>query len=489
MTYCDLVIRNARIATSSDVFRGDIGIRRERISVIAEELPQGRMEIDAGGSLVTPGGVDSHCHIEQLSAGGLMNADTFESATRAALLGGTTTVIPFAAQHVGMSLRKVVEDYHALAERGAMADYAFHMILADPRPEVLREELPGLVRDGHGSLKCFLTYDRIRLHDEQFLDVLLAARTHGCMICVHAENHGMIDWMGRRLVDRGYTRPVHHAVSHPRLAEEEAINRAISLAALIDQPLMIFHVSTKEGLGVIRRWQGDGQKVFGETCTHYLTMTREALDRPGIEGGMWVCSPPLREESDRQALWQGLATGVLATVSSDHAPYRMDETGKLAAGPEPTFKQMANGMGGLGMRMPVLFDAMVSRGGMDVRDFVRLTAAEPARIYGLGERKGSIAIGKDADLVIWDEEREIRLTHEHVDDNTGYNPYAGRTVKGWPAMVIRRGEVVVGQGELKAAAGSGRFLARGGGSAARSSGRIAAEFDTKRNFGADLYRE
>ncbi|MEZ5826732.1 MAG: amidohydrolase family protein [Geminicoccaceae bacterium] len=247
-------------------------------------------------------------------------------------------------------------------------------------------------------------------------------------------------------------------------------------------------MSTKEGLGVIRRWQGEGQKVFGETCTHYLTMTREELDKPGIEGGMWVCSPPLREGRDQQALWQGLATGTLSTVSSDHAPYRMDETGKLAAGPEPTFKQMANGMGGLGMRMPVLFDAMVSRKAMDVRDFVRLTATEPARIYGLGGRKGSIAIGADADLVIWDQHREIRLTHDHVDDNTGYNPFVGRTIRGWPQTVIRRGEVIVKRDELKAAPGSGRFLARQGGAAALPSGRLSPEFDRNRNFGADLYR-
>ncbi|MCB2056280.1 MAG: dihydropyrimidinase, partial [Geminicoccaceae bacterium] len=393
----DLVIRNGRVATALEVVEADIGISRGIVTALAQQLPDGRETIDAKGRIVTPGGVDSHCHIEQLAASGMMNADTFETATRAAALGGTTTVIPFAAQHVGMSLKQVVEDYHRAADRGAMVDYAFHMIVTDPRAEVMRDELPALVRDGHASLKCFLTYDRLRVHDEQFLDVLAAARAQGCMVCVHAENHGMITWMGKRLIERGYHRPIYHVPSHPRLGEQEAINRAISMAALIDQPLMIFHVSTAEGLAVIRRWQGDGQKVFGETCTQYLTMTSHDLERPGIEGAKWICSPPLRDADDGRALWDGLRQGVLSTVSSDHAPYGMDETGKLAQGEEPHFKQIANGMGGIGLRMPVLFDRMVADGMLGLNAFVRLTATEPARIYGLHPRKGTIAIGSDAD--------------------------------------------------------------------------------------------
>ena len=489
MSQCDLVIKNARVATATDVFEADIGITGEKVVAIAESLPFGRMEIDGKGKIVTPGGVDSHCHIEQLAASGLMNADTFETATRSAAMGGTTTVIPFAAQHVGMSLKKVVEDYHAAAERGAMVDYAFHMIVTDPSEPVLKEELPGLVRDGHSSLKCFLTYDRLRVQDEQFLDVLLAARTHGCMVCVHAENHGMITWVGKRLIERGHTRPPYHVVSHPRVGEEEAINRAISMAALVDQPLMIFHVSTAEGLGVIRRWQGEGQKVFGETCTQYLTMTSKDLDRPGIDGAMWICSPPLRDPSDQEALWAGLRLGTLSTVSSDHAPYRMDESGKLAQGPEPSFKQIANGMGGLQMRMPVLFDAMISQGRMTLPEFVRLTATEPARIYGLHPKKGTIAIGGDADLVIWDPEREVTVTHDTVTDNSGYTAYVGRKLRGWPETVIRRGEAIVEKGKLCARAGSGRFLPRAGGPCAAPSGRIAPELDPERAFGADLYRD
>ena len=248
MTEFDLVIRGGTVATAHRrLCQADVGIAGEQVAAIGRGLPPGRAEIDATGRLVLPGGVDSHCHIEQLTASGLMNADTFATATASAAIGGTTTVIPFAAQHVGTSLTRVVEDYHDAARRGAVVDYAFHMILCDPRPEVLAEELPPLARAGHGSLKVFLTYDRLRIEDGQFLDVLDAARSHGLMVCVHAENHGMIGWMGKRLLAGGYRAPRYHVPSHPRLGEVEAIGRAIACAALVDQPLMIFHVSTAEG--------------------------------------------------------------------------------------------------------------------------------------------------------------------------------------------------------------------------------------------------
>lgn len=482
----DLVIRGGTVATTTDVFRADVAVRGERIAAIGLDLGSATAEIDATGKLVLPGGVDSHCHIEQLTASGLMNADTFETASRSAAFGGTTTVIPFAAQHVGMSLTKVVEDYHAAAARGAVIDYAFHLILCDPRPEVLAHELPPLARAGHGSLKVFLTYDRLRVEDAQFLDVLEAARKHELMVCVHAENHGMITWMGKRLVAGGYREPRYHVPSHPRLGEIEAIGRAIACAALIDQPLMIFHVSTAEGAGVIHRARGEGRKVWGETCTQYLTLGATDLDRPGLDGAMWMCSPPLREPSDQEALWWALEIGTLQAVSSDHAPYRMDTSGKLAKGPDAHFKEIANGMPGLELRLPVLFDAMVSRGRLGLEKFVELTATAPARIYGLHERKGSIAIGLDADIAIWDPAHTVEIAQGPRHDNAGYTPFAGRTVQGWPETVLRRGHVVVADGELRAAPGSGQFLPRRGGPAAVPLGRPAPELDPGRNFGARL---
>ncbi|TVQ38498.1 MAG: dihydropyrimidinase [Geminicoccaceae bacterium] len=481
----DLVIQNGQVVTADGSFAADIGIAGGRIVTLGLGLdaPQ---KIDAAGKLVLPGGVDSHCHIEQLSAAGIMNADTFESATRSAALGGTTTVISFAAQHVGMRLKTVVDDYAALARKGALVDYAFHLIMAEPRPDVLDEDLPELAALGHASIKMFLTYDKIRLEDAQALAVLAAARRHGMMVCIHAENHGMIQWLANKLVERGYTHPKYHAVSHPRLGEAEAIDRAAAMSLLLDQPVMIFHVSTVEGLAAVRRARAAGAKLWAETCTHYLVLTKADLDRPGGEGAKWICSPPLRDAADQEALWQALADGTLQTVSSDHAPYAADASGKYMAGPEPGFKQVPNGMPGLAFRLPILWDQMVNHGHGSPEAFVRLACTEPARLYGLDDRKGSITIGKDADLLIWDPARAVTLTAALAGDNTGYTPFEGMTVKGWPTTVLRRGEVIVAGSEVRASPGSGRFLARQGGPAAQPTGRLAPELDPTQNFGAEL---
>jgi len=482
----DVVIRGGTVVTATDSMRADVGIRGETIAALGLGLDKGAREIDARGKLVMPGGVDSHSHIEQLAASGMMNADTFESATIAAAFGGTTTVISFAAQHVGMSLTKVVEDYHRLAEPGAVVDYAFHMILADPTEAVLAKELPPLVKAGHSSIKVFMTYDRLRIDDEKLLDVLAAARDNNAFVMVHAENHGMITWMGKRLVARGHTAPKYHGIAHPRVCEPEAFTRLIACAELIDQPVMIYHVSTAEGVAVIRRARGDGKKVFAETCPQYLLLTKEDLDKPGLQGAKWICSPPLREKTDQEALWQGLALGDLQVISSDHAPYAFDATGKLAAGKKATFKQIPNGMPGLHWRLPMVFDAMVSKGRFDANRFVAWTATEPAKIYGLHPRKGSIAIGADADIAIWDPKRKVTLADAMVKDRAGYTPYAGRTIKGWPVTVLRRGEVIVADGAFSAAPGSGRFLPRAAGTAAVPRGRPVPEFDPRTSFRAKL---
>ncbi|WP_159009892.1 dihydropyrimidinase [Bradyrhizobium sp. S69] len=482
----DLVIRNGRVATVSDVFEADVAVIGEVIVAIGRNLPAGKREIDARGKLVLPGGVDSHAHIEQLSAAGIMNADTFESATTAAAFGGTTTVIPFAAQHVGMALPQVLEDYHALARKGAVIDYAFHMIIADPTPETLQNDIPALIKQGHASLKIFMTYDRLKIDDEPLLDILVAARESGALLCAHAENHGIISWMVKRLLARGYTQPKYHAISHARFSEAEAFNRLIGMAALVDQPIMIFHVSTAEGAKVIRDARGEGLKVFAETCPQYLFLTAEDLDKPDAEGAKWMCSPPPRRASDQEALWQALELGDLQTISSDHAPYRFDETGKLRAGSNPNFKQVANGLPGLETRLPLLFDAMVSKGRLGLQKFVELTATAPAKIYNLHPRKGSIAIGADADIAIWDPERVVKLSDPMMHDLAGYTPYAGRTLRGWPITVLSRGRVIVADGKRLAEPGSGRFLARTGGDAAIPTGRLVADMDPARNFGAKL---
>jgi dihydropyrimidinase len=463
----DCVIRGGRIVTAVDDHLADVAVRDGRICAIGEGLSKGEIEIDARDRLILPGGVDSHCHIEQLSSAGIMNADTFESATISAAFGGTTTVIPFAAQHAGMRLRGVVDEYMALARKGAVVDYTFHMIVADPTRETLQDDIPALVREGHSSVKLFMTYDLLKVDDEQLLDVLLAARQAGAFVCVHAENHGMIAWMTRRLIEAGNTVPKFHARSHPRSSEAEAINRLIACAELVNQPVMVFHVSTAEGAAVIRNARGRGVKIFAETCPQYLLLTAQDLDKPGVEGAKWMCSPPPREERDQEALWQALALGDLQAVSSDHAPYAFDQTGKLRAGPNPSFKQIPSGLPGLEVRMPLMFDAMVSQGRLGLQKFVELTATAPAKIYNLHPRKGSIAIGADADLALWNPDAEAVLRDETMHDRAGYTPYAGRRVKGWPVTVLRRGEIIVDDGSLKAAPGSGQFLPRSGGEAAR----------------------
>lgn len=487
MSGYDIVIRGGTIGTTEGTFKADIGIRGETIAAVGLDLPPGTREIDATGRLVLPGGIDAHAHIEQLSGMGVMNADTFASGTAAAVLGGTTTVIPFAAQHQGKSLAKVVADYHELAARGAITDYALHMIIADPTETVLKKELPTLVKSGHASIKVFMTYEKTKVDDEQLLDVLLAARENSAFVCVHAENNGMISWMGRRLVEKGYTAPRYHAIYHPRVSEAEAFHRLIACAELLDQPVIIFHVSTAEGAEVIRAARGRGLKIFGETCTQYLLLTKDDLDKPGLDGARWVCSPPLRTTADQEALWQSLDLGDLQLISSDHAPYTLDERGKFSRGPSPSFKEIANGMPGIELRLPLLFDAMVSRGRYDVPRFVAWTAAEPAKMYGLGPRKGTIAIGADADLCLWDPERVTTIDDTGVHDGAGYTPYAGRTIKGWPTTVLRRGAVVVESGSLAAKPGSGRFLPRSAGMAAKPTGKLAPEFDPVHNFGAKLY--
>jgi dihydropyrimidinase len=331
-----------------------------------------------------------------------------------------------------------------------------------------------------------MTYDRLKIDDEPLLDILVAARRSGAMLCAHAENHGIIAWMVKRLLARGYAHPKYHAISHARFSEADAINRLIGMAALVDQPIMIFHVSTAEGAKVIRDARGEGLKVFAETCPQYLFLTAEDLNKPGAEGAKWMCSPPPRSAADQEALWKALALGDLQTVSSDHAPYRFDESGKLRGGPNPDFKQVANGLPGLEVRLPLLFDAMVSKGRLGLEKFVDLTATAPAKIYNLHPRKGSVAVGADADIAIWDPAIEVTLSDARMHDLAGYTPYAGRTVRGWPVTVLSRGRVVIADERMMAEPGSGRFIARTGGEAAKPTGRLVADMDPERNFGASL---
>ena len=488
MNDLDLVIRGGTVVTASDVAQCDVGVRDGRIVALAAELPKSAREIDARGKLVLPGGIDSHCHIEQKSSFGVQSADDFYSGTVSAAFGGTTTIIPFAAQYKGQSLRAVVEEYHECAGPKAVVDYAFHLIISDPTEQVLGQELPALIRDGYTSFKVYMTYELLRLDDFQMLEVLELARREGAMVMVHAENHDVIRWFSQRLLAGGHRLPKYHAVSHPRIAEGEATHRAINLAELLDVPLLVVHVSAIEAIAAIRDAQHRGLKIYGETCPQYLFLTARDLDRDGMEGAMYCCSPPPRDEAAQAAVWQGLKDGTFEVFSSDHAPYRFDETGKLAKGPNAPFKDIANGVPGLELRLPLLFSEGVGQGRLDINQFVALTATNAAKLYGLYPRKGSIVVGADADIAIWDPEREVTVTAEMIHDNVGYTPYEGRKLKGWPETVLSRGRVAIADGELRVDKGSGAFLRCAQPAAARALGRITPEMDPERNFGADLRR-
>lgn len=455
----DLVIRNARVATASDTFACDIGIRAGRIALLGEGLPAGTREIDAAGRTVTPGGVDAHCHLDQPMEGPVKMADDFLTGTRSAACGGTTTVIPFAAQMKGQSLEAAVVDYHGRAEGKACIDYAFHLIVSDPTPTVLSQELPRLIGQGYTSFKVYMTYDDLKLDDAQILDVLDVARTHGALAMIHAENADCIEWLTKRLEAAGRTAPRWHAHARPMLVEREATHRAIALSELVDVPILIVHVSGREAIEQIRWARGHGLSIFAETCPQYLFLTAEDL---GIDdsyhGARCVCSPPPRDKANQEVIWDGLGDGLFTVFSSDHAPFRYeDPQGKKPGGQEVPFRHIPNGIPGLETRLPLLYSEGVLGGRITLQKFVELTSTNPAKAYGLHPRKGTIAVGSDADLVVWDQ-RDVHLTNGQLHHAVDYTPYEGMQLKAWPGLTLSRGEVVWDGKSFTGAAGRGKFL-------------------------------
>ncbi|MDG2407173.1 MAG: dihydropyrimidinase, partial [Paracoccaceae bacterium] len=362
-------------------------------------------------------------------------------------------------------------------------DYSYHLILTDPTADVLAE-LPLAFARGVTSLKVFMTYST-RVSDAQFLEILSVARQHGGLTMVHAENHDMLDWMASRLTERGYTEPRYHAPARPGLAEEEAINRAISMARLVDAPLMIVHVSTAGGAESVRRARAEGAFVFGETCPQYLFLTRNDIDQPGVEGAKFICSPPLRDVETQEALWRHISAGTFSVVSSDHAPYRFDDSGKFAWGRNVDFRQIANGMPGIEMRLPLLFSEGVVKGRISLNNFVAISSTNAARLYGMLPHKGTLAIGADADITIWDpnETRVVGPMHDRMD----YNPFEGMEVTGWPVTVLSRGRRIIENDELLACPGDGKFVVRGKTDLTGLTGTQLAETNPVSNFGARVH--
>jgi len=461
----DLIIRGGTIATAADTFRSDIGIRDGKITALGLDLSGATDTIDASGKLVLPGGIDAHCHLDQpraegLASGGSVMADDFESGSLSAVFGGTTTIVPFAVQHRGQSLYAAVEDYHRRAQDKSYVDYAFHLIVSDPSPRVLEEELPALVADGFASVKVYMTYDAMKISDRQILDVLDVNRRAGALTMIHAENYECIAWLTERLEAEGKTEPRYHEVSRPMAVEREATHRAITLSEVAEAQMLIVHVSGNEAIEEIRRARSRGVKIFAETCPQYLLLSTEDLDKPDFQGVMCMCSPPPRDPVNQRHVWRGIEDGLFDILSSDHAPYRFDESGKLMHGRKAPFRRVANGIPGLETRAPLLFSEGVMTGRIDLNRFVALNSTNAAKLYGMYPQKGSISIGADADIAIWDPKRKVTITNDMLHHNVDYTPFEGRVVTGWPTTVLSRGIVVCHEGKLQGVRGHGRFLKR-----------------------------
>ncbi|RUT32463.1 dihydropyrimidinase [Arsenicitalea aurantiaca] len=462
MAHYDLIISNGTVATADQVRQCDIAVKDGLIAALGTDLGSADRTIDATGKIVVPGGIDSHVHISQPSGDGIVMADDFESGTLSAVCGGTTTILPFALQQKGQSLRDVVKAYHALADGKCHADVSFHLIVSDPTPQVLGQDLPALVADGYTSFKVFMTYEGLKLNDREILETMDVARETGALVMVHCENEDAIRFLIDRHVARGDVEPRHHASTRPAIAEREATHRAISLAEIIETPVVIVHVSNRQAMDEIARARSRGRPVVGETCPQYLVLTADDLDKTNWEGAKFVCSPPPRDTDSQIACWEGIEGGVFDLFSSDHCPFRYDdEAGKLNARGRTDFRWIPNGIPGVETRLPILFSEGVSKGRISLERFVALGSTNHAKTYGLYPQKGQIAEGSDADLVIWDPELERPISQERLHHGADYTPYEGLMIKGWPVEVILRGTQVVAGGEPTGAAPGGRHLARG----------------------------
>lgn len=456
----DTVIRNGTVVTASDTFLSDVGIKDGRIVALAAELKDADQVIDATGLLVLPGGIDSHVHLDQPSGEGIVMADDFDSGTRSAAIGGNSTVLAFCMQEKGQSLREALKVYHQKAEGKCHVDVSFHLVITDPTAEVLGQELPALVEDGYTSLKVFMTYEGLRLRDDEILATLDTARRTGALVMVHCENEDAIRYLIGRHEEEGKFAPKYHASTRPVAAEREATHRALSLAEIVDVPIVIVHVSNREAMEEIRRARQRGQKIAGETCPQYLMLTADDLDLAGLDGAKYVCSPPPRDKPSQDACWEGIEQGVFDLFSSDHCPFRFDDPeGKLNEKGKRHFRWIPNGIPGVATRLPILFSEGVMKGRIDINRFVAVTSTNHAKLYGMYPQKGTIAIGSDADIALWDPKQKVTLTNEILQHGADYTPYEGLEIQGWPVQLLVRGKTIM-QGQSLVARGQGGYQSR-----------------------------
>jgi dihydropyrimidinase len=452
-----LLIKQGTIVTATDRYRGDVFVEGERISAIGSGLSMtADRVIDAAGKFVFPGGIDVHTHLD-MPFGGTTSADDFESGTIAAAHGGTTTIVDFAIQYKGQSLHHAYDTWMRKADGKAAIDYGFHMIITDLSDQV-EQEMDAMVGQGVTSFKLFMAYPGVfMLDDASIFRALLRTGKNGGTICMHAENGGVIDVLVKRALAEGRTAPKYHALTRPARAEAEATHRAIALAEMADVPIYIVHLSAAEALDMVTEARDRGLPAYAETCPQYLFLSYDNYEEPGFDGAKYVMSPPLRPRETQDRLWRGLAFNDLQAISTDHCPFCMKEQKSLGEG---DFSKIPNGAPGIETRMSLVYDGGVRTGRITLHRFVELTATSPAKIFGLFPRKGTIAPGSDADLVVFDPERRVRLSAKTLHMKVDYNPYEGREVTGAADTVISRGRVIVDDGKFTGRAGGGSFLKR-----------------------------
>jgi len=451
------VVRGGTVVTATGRFTGDVRVRDGRIEAVGLGVAApGDTVFDASGCFVLPGGIDPHTHVEMPIGGGEFNAETWYTGTVAAAFGGTTTVIDHITQERGGSLSAVLEDWLERAGPQAVVDYGFHMGIIDPRPEVL-EEIPVMVSRGVPSFKLYTAYrGRLMLNDGEIFAVMRAVARQNGLVLAHTENGDVIEALVAEAIADGRVGPEHHASTRPAAAEAEATQRLCRLAEMAGARLYVVHVTCKEALFEIFRARRRGPRVLAETCTHYLLFTEKDLARPDFEGAKFVCSPALRTPGDQHTLWTALATGEVEAVGSDHCPWSLAQKRRGA----DRFDRIPMGAPGLEERIPFLYTYGVQRGLLSLEQMVAVTSTNAAQIFGLYPRKGAVAPGADADLVIWDPTQTrtwAAASHHSKTDNT---PYEGMPVEGAVRHVLVRGRPVIQNGELTDAAGSGKFLSR-----------------------------
>jgi len=454
----DTLIQGGTVVTASDTYASDIGIADGRIAAIAADLPResARNVLSAKDAYVMPGGIDVHTHLD-MPFGGTTSADDFESGTIAAAFGGTTTLIDFAIQYKGESLRTAFDAWRSKAERKAVIDYGFHCIVTD-LPDARLEEMDSLVREGVSSFKLFMAYPGVfMVEDAVIFKALSRAAGSGAMICIHAENGGAIDVIVKRALAEGKTAPKYHALTRPVTAEAEAVGRAIALAEMAGAPVYIVHLSSNDALERVREARDRGLPVYAETCPQYLFLSIENFDIPGFEGAKYVFTPPLREKWHQDKLWKGLAQDQLQVVSTDHCPFCYKEQKELG---KDDFTKIPNGGPGIEHRLSLIFTGGVHGGRFSANRFVQLVSTAPAKVFGLYPRKGTIAVGSDADLVIFDPNREETISAATHHMRVDYSMFEGIRVKGVPRQVLVGGRVVIDQGRFLGRAGQGQFLKR-----------------------------